>query len=136
MGKSGPRTRRQSWTESGTKYRPSSTREKGEAEAEVVKPREPRQSEDPGSCCCQSLLCSELLNQLNLNKHDLIDKSLQYLSPSPIVSRDRFWPIIMVLKKIPSILSPELLFVLAKMGHGDEIVLGDANFPARFFLIG
>lgn len=42
----------------------------------------------------------------------------------------------MVLKKIPSILSPELLFVLAKMGHGDEIVLGDANFPARFFLIG
>ncbi|XP_030627813.1 fucose mutarotase isoform X1 [Chanos chanos] len=35
-----------------------------------------------------------------------------------------------VLKGIPSILSPELLFALAKMGHGDEVVLADANFPA------
>ncbi|KAM8851943.1 fucose mutarotase [Synchiropus picturatus] len=35
-----------------------------------------------------------------------------------------------VLKGIPSILSPELLYALAKMGHGDEIVLADANFPA------
>lgn len=34
-----------------------------------------------------------------------------------------------VLKGIPAILSPELLHVLAKMGHGDEIVLADANFP-------
>ncbi|XP_036591598.1 fucose mutarotase isoform X2 [Trichosurus vulpecula] len=34
-----------------------------------------------------------------------------------------------VLKGIPSLLSPELLFALAKMGHGDEIVLADANFP-------
>ncbi|KAM9803885.1 fucose mutarotase [Neosynchiropus ocellatus] len=34
-----------------------------------------------------------------------------------------------VLKGIPSILSPELLYALAKMGHGDEIVLADANFP-------
>lgn len=31
---------------------------------------------------------------------------------------------------IPSILSPELLKVLAEMGHGDEIVLADGNFPA------
>ncbi|XP_027702167.1 fucose mutarotase [Vombatus ursinus] len=34
-----------------------------------------------------------------------------------------------VLKGIPALLSPELLFALAKMGHGDEIVLADANFP-------
>ena len=30
---------------------------------------------------------------------------------------------------IPSILSPELLKVLMEMGHGDEIVLADGNFP-------
>lgn len=28
-------------------------------------------------------------------------------------------------------LSPELLYVLARMGHGDEIALVDANFPAE-----
>ena len=27
----------------------------------------------------------------------------------------------MVLKGIPSVLSPELLYVLAQMGHGDEL---------------
>ncbi|EGD77224.1 RbsD or FucU transporter [Salpingoeca rosetta] len=36
-----------------------------------------------------------------------------------------------VLKGIPSILPPELLLALAKMGHGDELVLADANFPAE-----
>ncbi|XP_018543761.1 fucose mutarotase isoform X1 [Lates calcarifer] len=35
-----------------------------------------------------------------------------------------------VLIGIPSVLSPELLYALAKMGHGDELVLADANFPA------
>jgi L-fucose mutarotase len=35
-----------------------------------------------------------------------------------------------VLKGIPSLLSPELLKILMEMGHGDEIVLGDGNFPA------
>ena len=35
-----------------------------------------------------------------------------------------------MLKGIPSILSPELLKVLMEMGHGDEIVLGDGNFPS------
>ncbi|KAK7930798.1 hypothetical protein WMY93_007193 [Mugilogobius chulae] len=34
-----------------------------------------------------------------------------------------------VLKGIPHILSPELLYALAKMGHGDELVLADSNFP-------
>lgn len=35
-----------------------------------------------------------------------------------------------MLKNIPRILSPDLLSVLARMGHGDEIVLADANFPS------
>ena len=35
-----------------------------------------------------------------------------------------------MLKGIPSILSPELLKVLIEMGHGDEIVIADGNFPA------
>ena len=35
-----------------------------------------------------------------------------------------------MLKGIPSILSPELLLLMAHMGHGDELVLADANFPA------
>ncbi|XP_072026123.1 fucose mutarotase-like [Amphiura filiformis] len=35
-----------------------------------------------------------------------------------------------VLKGVPSILSPDLLHVLACMGHGDEIVLADDNFPS------
>ncbi|MBN1766817.1 MAG: L-fucose mutarotase [Sedimentisphaerales bacterium] len=35
-----------------------------------------------------------------------------------------------MLKNIPSILSPELLKVLMEMGHGDEIVIADGNFPA------
>ncbi|MBQ7793192.1 MAG: L-fucose mutarotase [Clostridia bacterium] len=36
-----------------------------------------------------------------------------------------------MLKGIPAIISPELLKILAEMGHGDEIVLGDANFPGQ-----
>ena len=35
-----------------------------------------------------------------------------------------------MLKGIPSIISPELLSVLMSMGHGDELVIGDGNFPA------
>lgn len=35
-----------------------------------------------------------------------------------------------MLKGIPPILSPELLTVLAEMGHGDELVIADGNFPA------
>ena len=35
-----------------------------------------------------------------------------------------------MLKGIPPILSPELLKILMEMGHGDEIVLADGNFPA------
>lgn len=35
-----------------------------------------------------------------------------------------------MLKNIPSILSPELLKILMEMGHGDEIVIADGNFPS------
>ncbi len=35
-----------------------------------------------------------------------------------------------MLKNIPSIISPELLKILHEMGHSDEIVIGDGNFPA------
>ena len=37
-----------------------------------------------------------------------------------------------MLKNIPPILGPELLATLRAMGHGDEIVIADANFPAAF----
>ena len=36
-----------------------------------------------------------------------------------------------MLKGIPDIISPELLKILAEMGHGDEIVIGDGNFPGH-----
>ncbi|MEP0233705.1 MULTISPECIES: RbsD/FucU domain-containing protein [Roseibium] len=35
-----------------------------------------------------------------------------------------------MLRGLPSLLSPDLLYVLRSMGHGDEIVIVDANFPA------
>lgn len=34
------------------------------------------------------------------------------------------------MKGIPAILSPELLKILMEMGHGDELVIGDGNYPA------
>lgn len=36
-----------------------------------------------------------------------------------------------MLKNIPNIISPELLFELAKLGHSDEIVIADGNFPCH-----
>ena len=36
-----------------------------------------------------------------------------------------------MLKNIPKELSPALLKVLCEMGHGDEIVIADGNFPAE-----
>jgi L-fucose mutarotase len=35
-----------------------------------------------------------------------------------------------VLKRIDPLVSPELLGILAEMGHGDELAIVDANFPA------
>lgn len=36
-----------------------------------------------------------------------------------------------MLKGIPKIISPQLLKIIAEMGHGDEIVIADGNFPAE-----
>ena len=36
-----------------------------------------------------------------------------------------------MLKGISKILSPELLKILSEMGHGDEIVIADGNFPSE-----
>lgn len=36
-----------------------------------------------------------------------------------------------MLKNISPLISPELLKILAEMGHGDEIVIADGNFPAH-----
>lgn len=36
-----------------------------------------------------------------------------------------------MLKNIPPILSPELLKILCEMGHGDELVIADGNFPSE-----
>jgi len=36
-----------------------------------------------------------------------------------------------MLRNIPKNISPELMLILMQMGHGDEIVFGDANFPAQ-----
>jgi len=36
-----------------------------------------------------------------------------------------------MLKNIPKNISPELMLALMQMGHGDEIVFADANFPAE-----
>jgi L-fucose mutarotase len=35
-----------------------------------------------------------------------------------------------MLKGIPDLISPELLKVLHEMGHGDDLVIGDSNYPA------
>lgn len=35
-----------------------------------------------------------------------------------------------MLKNVNKLLSPELLKILCEMGHGDEIVIADANFPS------
>ncbi|QYE99601.1 RbsD/FucU family protein [Paraclostridium sordellii] len=36
-----------------------------------------------------------------------------------------------MLKNIPQILSPQLLKALCEMGHSDQIVISDGNFPAE-----
>ena len=38
-----------------------------------------------------------------------------------------------MLKGISPLISPDLLAVLSRMGHGDEIVLADAHFPGETF---
>lgn len=38
-----------------------------------------------------------------------------------------------MLKGINKIVSPEMIKTLCEMGHGDEIVIADANFPSETF---
>lgn len=38
-----------------------------------------------------------------------------------------------MLKGISPVISPDLLKILAEMGHGDEIVISDAHFPGHTF---
>ena len=38
-----------------------------------------------------------------------------------------------MLKNIPVCISPDLMHALMSMGHGDEIVLADADFPAATY---
>ena len=38
-----------------------------------------------------------------------------------------------MLKNISKIVSPDLIKTLCEMGHGDEIVIADGNFPAETF---
>ena len=38
-----------------------------------------------------------------------------------------------MLKGILKVVSPELVKTLCEMGHGDEIVIADGNFPAETF---
>jgi len=38
-----------------------------------------------------------------------------------------------MLRGIPACLSPDLMHALMSMGHGDEIVLADADFPAKTY---
>ena len=35
-----------------------------------------------------------------------------------------------MLKNVPPVISPDLMKIMMEMGHGDEIVLADGNFPA------
>ena len=37
-----------------------------------------------------------------------------------------------MLKTISPLLTPDALHALASMGHGDELVIADANFPAAW----
>lgn len=36
-----------------------------------------------------------------------------------------------MLINIPKSISPNLLKILAEMGHGDEVAIVDSNFPAK-----
>ena len=35
-----------------------------------------------------------------------------------------------MLKQIPGCISPDLMRIMMQMGHGDELVVADADFPA------
>ena len=53
------------------------------------------------------------------------------LALSAALSTLAILPVFGLLKGISPAISPELLKVLAEIGHGDEIVFSDAHFPAH-----
>lgn len=36
-----------------------------------------------------------------------------------------------MLKNIPTLISPDLMKILMEMGHGDELIIADGNYPAH-----
>ena len=68
-----------------------------------------------------------------MRRHDVeVDRGDRDDDPAPREARaPRFLTqATTMLKGIPSLLTPDLLHALASMGHGDEIAIVDANFPA------
>lgn len=67
----------------------------------------------------------------------IIKKTVEYAEFcfSDLTRRNRQNPltqkvmVINMLKGIPKIISPELLKIIAEMGHGDELCISDGNFP-------
>ena len=63
--------------------------------------------------------------------HRLEIRSAQKTPKSLFASAAKFPNNHYMLKGIHPAISPELLKILAEMGHGDEIILADAHFPAH-----
>ena len=63
----------------------------------------------------------------------LSPKRIERLPKVALCFRDTFSNTLRMLKGIHPAISPELLKILAEMGHGDEIILADAHFPAHSF---
>ena len=63
-----------------------------------------------------------------LNNIEMKNRERSALQGAPYLKSEED---MIMLKGIPKILSPELLMVLAEMGHSDRIVIADGNFPAE-----
>ncbi len=77
---------------------------------------------------------------MQITRRDFIVSSVAATAMSPLRSiavSDEVNPFIKkgagMLKGISPVISPNLLKTLAEMGHGDEIVISDAHFPAHTF---
>lgn len=65
--------------------------------------------------------------------HKIIDYPHEFNKNYAVISLAIKCKELIMLKGISPLLSPELLSVLYRMGHGDEIVLADAHFPGESF---
>ena len=66
------------------------------------------------------------MHKENVEKQQIADKVTK-----KAVTGKTHWEVMFMLKGIPKILSPELLKVLAEMGHSDRLVISDGNFPSE-----